>query len=253
MRSWRTFTYPATVSSAPDLTSRVVRHERAILACGIALLAALSWWVLASGAGIARAMDVRPPFAALVLMWWIMMAAMMLPSALPALLLYARVRDRRHGAGSMGATWMFAAGYLAVWLAFALAAASIQWFAAGPAMRIANERAAGALLLIAGVYQLSPLKGACLRECRSPAQFLSMHWRAGAAGALRLGLLHGGYCVACCWLLMALLFVVGVMNLLWVIALTIIIAAEKIVPRGPLIGQALGVALIAWGAVRLLA
>lgn len=242
--------------STPDFAERVLRHQRLVVACGIALVVGLSWWFLASGAGMGRVSDMpamHAPFAAVLIMWWIMMAAMMLPSALPAVLLYARVRDRRQGSATIASTWVFVFGYLAAWLAFSLPAATIQWIAAGPSMAFANERVAGAVLAAAGLYQLSPLKRACLHECRSPAQFLSRHWRPGAAGALRLGILHGGYCVACCWLLMALLLVVGVMNLLWVALLTIVIAAEKIVPRGLSIGHAAGVALIAWGLVKLVA
>ena len=244
------------MSSTPDLAGRLLRHQRAILACGIILLAGLSWWFLATGAGIARGADMpmmQVPFAALLIMWWIMMAAMMLPSALPAVLLYARIRDQRQGIATIASTWVFVLGYLAVWLAFSVPAASLQWLAAGPSMALADKRLASAILIGAGIYQLSPLKRACLRECRSPAQFLSRHWRAGTIGALRLGMLHGGYCVACCWLLMALLLVVGVMNLLWVALLTIVIAAEKISPRGALFGQAAGIVLIIWGVVRIAA
>jgi len=110
-----------------------------------------------------------------------------------------------------------------------------------------------AVMIAAGLYQLSPFKNACLGRCRSPAQFLSRHYRPGAAGALRLGLLHGAYCVGCCWLLMALLFVGGVMNLLWVAGLTLLVAAEKLLPRGTLIAHVAGVAMIGWGVGRLLA
>jgi predicted metal-binding membrane protein len=110
-----------------------------------------------------------------------------------------------------------------------------------------------AVLIAAGAYQLSPLKSACLSQCRSPAQFLSRHWRPGVAGAIRLGLLHGGDCVGCCWALMALLFVGGVMNIGWIVLLTMIVAVEKLAPGGAWIGRAAGVALIAWGGALLLA
>ena len=109
------------------------------------------------------------------------------------------------------------------------------------------------MLIAAGLYQLSPLKSACLRQCRSPAEFLTRHWRPGVGGAVRLGILHGAYCVGCCWMLMALLFVGGVMNFAWIAALTLIVGIEKLVPRGDLIGRAAGVALIAWGIVTLAA
>ena len=118
-------------------------------------------------------------------------------------------------------------------------------------MRLQSASLASAFLIAAGAYQLSPLKAACLRQCRSPAAFLSRHWRPGSGGAVRLGLLHGVYCLGCCWLLMALLFVGGVMNLLWVVTLTAIVAIEKLVPRGDWFGRAAGVAIIGWGAFRL--
>jgi predicted metal-binding membrane protein len=107
--------------------------------------------------------------------------------------------------------------------------------------------------MIAGVYQLSPFKSACVSQCRSPAEFLSRYWRPGWDGAVRLGLRHGAYCLGCCWILMALLFVGGVMNLLWVVGLTLIVTAEKLLPRGDWFGRAAGAALIAWGVVRIAA
>jgi predicted metal-binding membrane protein len=180
------------------------------------------------------------------------MVAMMLPSAAPAILLYARVRAQRHGSGPIVQPWIFLLGYLAIWLVFSIAAAAAQHFAAGGAMALGDSRVASTVLIAAGLYQLSPLKSACLRQCRSPVQFLTRHWRAGASGAVRLGVLHGAYCVGCCWLLMALLFVGGVMNFAWIAALTLIVGIEKLVPRGDWIGRAAGVALIAWGVTRLL-
>lgn len=239
----------------PDLTSRILRHERLAVAGGIALVVALCWWFLASGAGLQNheAMGpMPPPFGALVLMWWLMMMAMMLPSAAPAILLYARVRAARGDDPAVASSAVFLAGYVAVWLGFSLAAAGAQYLLIGPAMAIRHSGVAGAILIAAGLYQLSPLKSACLRECRSPAQFLSSHWRPGFAGGLRLGVMHGAYCVGCCWMLMALLFVGGVMNFAWIAALALIVGVEKLVPRGEWIGRAAGIALIAWGAIRLL-
>ena len=244
-------------SSAPtDLTARILKHERLLVAAGIAALVALSWWFLASGAGMAGHTDMTamapPPLSALVLMWWLMMVAMMLPSATPAILLYARVRQTRGGESAIAQSWVFLAGYVAVWLLFSIAAAVAQLLLAGPSMALDDPRIASALLVAAGAYQLSPLKGACLRQCRSPAQFLSRHWRRGPLGAIRLGMLHGAYCVGCCWMLMALLFVGGVMNFAWIAALTLVVGIEKLVPRGDLVAKAVGVALITWGLARLL-
>jgi predicted metal-binding membrane protein len=236
-------------SSAADLAGRLLRHERLIVAGGIALLVGLSWWFLARGAGMGA---MQPPFGALVLMWWLMMVAMMLPSATPAILLYARVREQRGAGGAVVQPWVFGIGYLAAWLLFSIAAASAQRIIAGPAMTLDSRILVSAVLIAAGLYQLSPLKSACLRQCRSPAEFLTRHWRAGLTRAVWLGVVHGAYCVGCCWMLMALLFVGGVMNFAWIAALTLIVGIEKLVPRGDLIGRAAGVALIAWGAVRLL-
>jgi len=243
------------VSSAPDQTSRLLRHERLVVATGIALLVALSWWYLADGAGMhpmAGMTGMPPPFAAVVLMWWLMMAAMMLPSATPAVLLYARVRASRSSDPAIAATWVFVAGYLAAWLVFSLLAATAQLLLTGPAMAFDNATAEGAVLIAAGAYQLTPLKSACLAECRAPAQFISRHWRPGTTGALQLGMRHGVYCVGCCWMLMTLLFVGGIMNLWWIAVLTILVGIEKLAPRGESIGRVASVALIGWGAVRLL-
>jgi predicted metal-binding membrane protein len=242
------------VSSAPDPTSRLLRHERLVVAGGIALLVSVSWWFLASGAGMAPMNGMpalSPPFAALVLMWWLMMAAMMLPSAAPAVLLYARVREMRSGDRQIARTWLFLAGYIAAWLLFSLAAAAAQRLLTGASMALDNRYAGTVMLIAAGLYQLSPFKSACLRQCRSPAQFISRHWKPGWNGALRLGMLHGADCVGCCWMLMALLFVGGVMSPRWIVGLTLLVAIEKLVPRGDRFGRGAGVALIAWGALRL--
>jgi predicted metal-binding membrane protein len=246
-------------SSAPDLTSRILRHERLIVAAGIVALVALGWWFLVSGAGMAEGMAMAgmtamaPPLAALVLMWWVMMAAMMLPSATPAILLYARVRHARSRDATIAGSWVFLAGYLAVWLLFALIAAVAQRLLTGASMALDNRIAEGVVLVLAGLYQLSPLKAACLRQCRSPAQFLSRYWQPGVRGAVQLGLLHGAYCLGCCWVLMLLLFVGGVMNLLWVVALTLIVAVEKLVPQGERLAQILGIGLVLWGLGRIAA
>ena len=242
-------------SSAPDLTSRILRHERLVVAGGVGLLALVSWLFVLGGAGMDDAGGMArmptPPLGAIILMWWVMMAAMMLPSATPAILLYGRVREMRNRDFDIAQSWVFLAGYLAVWLSFSLVAASAQWLLTGRSMALAGRWGAGAVLLLAGLYQLSPLKAACVSECRSPAQFISRHWRSGWRGAVRLGVLHGAYCVGCCWMLMALLFVGGVMNLLWIVAVTALVAIEKLAPRGPLFGKAAGVAMIAWGVARI--
>lgn len=199
-----------------------------------------------------------PNFAIIALMWAAMMVAMMSPSAAPTVLLYARTQ-RFAKPDAQPPTAAFVAGYLVCWLAFAVVAAGLQialdLAAALSDMTMALQgRRAGAVVMIAvGVYQLSPFKNACLGRCRSPAQFLSRHYRPGVGGALRLGLLHGAYCVGCCWMLMTLLFVGGVMNLLWIAGLTLLVAGEKLMPHGPTFARVTGIALIAWGIVRLVA
>jgi predicted metal-binding membrane protein len=227
-------------------------------------LVVLAWVYLLSGAGMDRmgAMpgmddDLSNDFLVVTAMWSAMMVAMMTPSAAPTILLYGRVH--RNSAGvSAPPTAAFLAGYLACWIAFALVAAALQFAfertaLASPATMALHGRPAAALLLVAaGLYQLSPLKDACLGRCRSPAEFLARNYRPGASGALRLGLLHGAYCVGCCWLLMALLFVGGVMNLIWIAALTLLVAAEKLLPGGYWLARIAGIAMVGWGAVLLL-
>jgi len=236
-------------SSAADLTSRLLRHERGLLAGSIALLAALSWTYLIGNAGME---PMRPPLTALISMWWVMMVAMMLPSATPAILLYARVRHSRGGDAAIAQPWVFLAGYLAVWLLFSIAAAIAQRALIGSSMGLQGNLAQAIVLIAAGAYQFSPMKSACVSQCRSPGQFISRHWRPGWTGALRLGLIHGAFCVGCCWMLMALLFVGGVMNLLWVVGLAVLVAGEKLLPNGRLVQQVSGIAIILWGVSRTL-
>ena len=238
-------------SSAADLTARLLRHERAVVACMVALLTALSWAFLLRDAQMTM---MEPPLTAIIIaMWWLMMLAMMLPSATPAIVLYARVRQTRAGDASIAQTWVFLVGYLAVWLLFSIVAASVQSLVTDSSMALRSRAAQGAVLVAVGLYQLSPLKSACVSQCRSPGQFISRHWRPGWEGAFRLGVIHGAYCVGCCWMLMGLLFVGGVMNLLWVVGLTILVAAEKLLPGGSLLAKVSGVAFILWGFARALA
>ncbi len=193
--------------------------------------------------------------SAILVMWAIMMAAMMLPSALPMLLQFVDL-SRRNGETGRGRA--FVGAYLLVWLVFSIAATALQWClqAVGWIDPMAASRSAlltAALLLQAGIYQFSPLKQACLARCRTPIGFLLGEWRPGARGALVMGLRHGLYCLGCCWALMALLFVGGVMNLAWVAALAIVVALEKLLPRGAQLAAVMGLVLIGAGVFRLLA
>jgi predicted metal-binding membrane protein len=252
----------------------VLRRDRLVVAAGLGLVAIAAWaWTLA-GVGMPMSADGddmamgtmattpapwSPSHAALIfLMWWVMMAAMMLPSAAPLVLLAAALHRRkgRHGRPALAAA-VLTAGYLAVWGGFSLAATLAQWglehagLLAPETMAGVTPALAGALLLAAGLYQLTPLKQACLRHCRSPVEFLTRHWRPGHAGAFRLGLAHGAYCVGCCWFLMALLFVGGVMNPLWIGAIALYVLAEKLAPRGRLLTRAGGLLLAGWGVATL--
>jgi predicted metal-binding membrane protein len=219
-----------------------------LIAGTVALLATLGWAYLLVGMST-NAM--QPPLGALIVMWWLMMLAMMLPSATPAVALYARVRQASSDT-AITQSWVFLSGYLAVWLLFSIGAALAQWLVADASMAIRSRAAQNAVLIVAGLYQLSPLKTACVSQCRSPGQFISRHWRPGWGGAVRLGVMHGAFCVGCCWMLMALLLVGGVMNMLWVVGLTVFIAAEKLLPAHMLLQKVSGVALILWGFWRLL-
>lgn len=184
-------------------------------------------------------------------MWAVMMTGMMLPSASRLLLLYGAMARRSEG-GSRRLIYALAAGYLVVWSAFSLGATALQRGLAellllSPMMETTSSRVGGTLLLIAGVYQLTPIKHACLRTCQSPLGFLMTRWRPGLSGAFRLGLEHGAHCVGCCWALMLLLFAGGVMNLTVIAALTVFVAFEKLAPLGLHAARISGVVLMAAG------
>lgn len=191
----------------------------------------------------------------MVSMWWVMMIAMMVPSAAPMILLYAAIarRQREKGSDALLPTGIFAWGYVAVWGFFSVTAAALQWGfeAAGilsPMMNSTSLLFGAAILVAAGLYQLTPPKQACLRHCRGPLQFLMGHWRPGRWGAFRMGAEHGAYCLGCCWALMALLFFGGVMNLYWIAGLAAIVLLEKTIPYGDTFGKVIGGLLVLWGA-----
>lgn len=235
---------------------------------GIGGLTALAWFDLwrragamthDTGAGMSMAMAMPrpipwnfPDLLAAGAMWSVMMVAMMLPSATPMLLFFSGVQRSRaaaHGLGGPAA--LFVAGFLAIWLVWSWLAAGLQWamqasFVLSPQLAVTRLPLAAAFLAVAGVYQFTPLKHACLSRCQSPLGFLFTQWRDGAWGAAQMGVRFGGYCIGCCWPLMALLFVVGVMNLLWVALLAIFVLLEKTVLRGPWPSRATGALLIAW-------
>lgn len=190
----------------------------------------------------------------LFLMWAGMMVAMMLPSATPMILTFAAVsRNRRRQERPYVPVTIFVSGYVAIWVAFSVLAALAQWILhrealLSPTMASNSAWLGGILLLAAGVFQFTPLKHACLTQCRAPFDFIMTRWREGARGAFRMGVEHGLFCAGCCWALMGLLFVAGVMNIVWIAAITLLVGLEKLFPRGIWLSTATGVILTAWGA-----
>jgi predicted metal-binding membrane protein len=243
-----------------------LRRERLAVGTGLAGAVGLSWlYLVPASSDMYGAMDGLSAwmmqggrwdavhFALIFGMWVVMMIGMMLPSAAPAILLYATVMRNSTGAEApLARTYAFAGGYLLAWVAFSAAATLVQWVLAelallSPMMESANPRLGAALLIVAGLYQWTPLKRACVSNCRSPAAFLTQYARPGVSGALRLGAHHGLYCVGCCWALMLLLFFGGVMNLLWIAAITIFVLLEKLAPFGVQGGRLSGALLVAAG------
>jgi predicted metal-binding membrane protein len=239
-----------------------IRRDRAVVLAGIGGLAALAWVYVArmaavpgpeAMAGMLGMTGLQPGFAWLAGMWMVMMVAMMVPSATPTILLFAAIsRRRRQQGGPAVPVAVFTLGYLLVWALYATVAAAVQWelhrrALLSPAMASASPLLGGGLLVAAGLYQWMPVKGACLSHCRSPLGFFSAEWREGSLGALVMGMRHGSYCVGCCWLLMGLLFVAGVMNVLWVTVIAGFVLVEKLVPWGDRLGRVAGVVLVGWG------
>jgi predicted metal-binding membrane protein len=246
---------------------RLLSRDGLIVGACLAAAAGLAWlWLVRTAMpGEAMAMPMpAPPWSAAYLlsafvMWLLMMVAMMLPSASPMILFYNRFARRSGMANAGAAVALFASAYVAVWAFFSLLAALLQaaLVSAGAAsameLALGDRRIAGALLLLVGLYQLSPLKRSCLGTCRSPLDFVMRLWRPGAAGAIRLGVTHGLYCLGCCWALMLLLFVGGVMNLAWIAALALLVAAEKLAPARLRLSLFLGALLAVAGVAMILA
>ena len=252
------------------MLSGLLRHDRAVVLGGLLVVAASAWTYLLLGAGIemqmmdmggGQIMAMSPEWtlgygALIFVMWVAMMVAMMLPSAAPAILLAAALDRRRSTASAPQQGMLFASGYLLVWSAFSLLATLLQWgldeagLLSGT-MAAGNRILAGAVLVAAGAYEWTPLKNTCLAHCRSPIAFLLQHWRQGRLGAVVTGMRHGLFCLGCCWILMALLFVGGLMNLLWVAAIALLVLIEKTAPWGGRMARITGVVLAIWGAAAL--
>jgi predicted metal-binding membrane protein len=261
----------------PGALERVLAHDRRLIAVALAALVILAWAYLLAlaremgdmsmsdmasmpampdmpgmtgGGSLSSGESAARSFALAALMWWTMMIGMMLPSAAPMILLFGNVQRRQLATERPQLrVALFTAGYLCLWGAFGVLAAGAQILLTrvsllAPVDLTATRWLGAVLVALAGLYQLTPLKNVCLRRCRSPAEFLSGHWRPGTAGAFRMGIRHGVYCVGCCWLLMSLLFVVGIMNLAWVAAITAFVIVEKLLPYGETTAKISGLALL---------
>tara|TARA_R110002051_G_scaffold129972_2_gene203726 strand:+ start:6893 stop:7702 length:810 start_codon:yes stop_codon:yes gene_type:complete len=258
----------------------VARKDRLFVTLGLLTVTAIFWAYLLAGAGMnmnatmpmndIKTMpmnDIKMPMPVaswtlgyvvlMVVMWWVMMAAMMLPSAAPMILLFAAVnRSSAHHSGPVVPTSVFVAGYLVIWGGFSLTATFAQWGLTSAGLLDAKMRGnavwvSGFLLIAAGLYQVTPMKNACLRHCQSPVQFVMRNWRSGPIGAMQMGLTHGAFCLGCCGAMMLLLFVGGVMNLMWIGGLAIFVLIEKLAGRWPHFSKLSGVALIVWGGILL--
>lgn len=189
----------------------------------------------------------------LFVMWWTMMLAMMLPSASPAILTYAALHQKLAVKGAEAAPpLLFASGYMLIWAAFSAAAVVLQivtetWVPLTGMMAVTSTTVGGALLIAAGLYQLSPLKYACLKKCQMPLMYFARNWRKGRRGAVSMGLSHGFYCLGCCWVLMGVLFYGGVMELSWIVGIAAYVAVEKLIPAASKLSWLSGAALICWG------
>ena len=249
----------------PTLVEIALQHDRRVMLFVLVAIPLASWtWIVVMardmygtmGGASAWMMTTTwdwPHILLLWVMWAVMMTAMMLPTAAPLILLYAAAARRNAETGSPARrVYALAAGYMTVWCLFSMLATALQRILASvlvltPMMEPATPVAGAIIVIVAGVYQLSPLKRACLRACRSPLGFIVQRWRGGTAGAFRLGISHGAYCLGCCWALMLILFAGGVMNLAVIMTITVWVLIEKIAPFGEQTSTASGVALLAIG------
>jgi predicted metal-binding membrane protein len=251
----------------------VLRRDRFVVVAALVVVIVVAWVWIAIGAGTGMStvamtqmaglpdMDLMmaravwtPAYTGLIFaMWWVMMVAMMLPGAAPMLLVFARVnRAQKDRDRPYVPTGIFATGYLAAWGGFSALAAALQWGLEqldllSPMMTTTSYWLGGAILLAAGAWQLTPMKGVCLRHCRSPLSFFAQKWQPGWLGAFWMGLEHGTYCLGCCWFLMGLLFFGGIMNLFWIAGLAGFVLLEKTIPMGHWIGRIAGIGFAAWG------
>ena len=245
------------------------QRQRLILLAGFIGLCLLAWASMAKEASSMNSIGHLPAccipqlkpwhmedFLVVSLMWAVMMVAMMTPSAIPMLLTFAFV-NRKRSKEAFVPTWIFFCGYLLVWTIFSFLVALVQWYLhqkalISPTMISSSGLLSGILVMVAGVFQFTPLKNTCLAHCQSPLSFLMGHWHEGKRGALLMGLKHGLYCSGCCWVLMLLLFVFGVMNIAWIALLTLVVLLEKIIPKKFRFSFMLGCVFVTWGTLLML-
>ena len=246
-----------------ELTSYILRRERWLILGSMAVVITLAWTYTVHMAGhmplseATVSMPIVQPWTwtgglTAFLMWSVMMVGMMLPTAAPWALTLAGLTRKEEQNGLLTATGGFLIGYLTVWTGFSLAASLLQWMLhdyglLSPWIGRVSAQTGAVMLILAGIYQWLPIKYACLKHCRSPLIFFLTSWRDGRFGAARMGMQHGLFCVGCCWTLMALSFVVGVMNLLWMAGITIFVFVDHVLPMGKWLSKAAGVALVIWG------
>ena len=241
------------------------KNERGIILAALMVLSTLAWWYTIS---LAKTMnccmfatkDAWPfwsgqQFWMMFVMWVVMMVAMMVPTIAPIVLVFATVNRKRYEQAKLYVpTGFFLLGYLIVWVSFSLLMTFLQeWLQVraliSAHMALNNQTIQGSILVLAGIFQWTPFKNKCLIHCRSPFDFIMTGWREGAGGAIMMGLRHGTFCLGCCWLLMLLLFVGGVMNIAWIVLLTVFVLGEKIFPYGHVISRIAGIAFIMYGII----
>jgi predicted metal-binding membrane protein len=253
----------------PPSIAALSRRDRVLISTCLLVITALAWAYLGH---LARQMSSSMEYDSMMakmgmgvnvrwtaaevfftfVMWAVMMVGMMTGTAAPMLLLFAGAQARVRQRGVSLAVLAFGLAYVTVWVGFSACAALAQWALhetamLSPSMAASSPQLAGAILMAAGAYQLTPFKGMCLTRCRSPLGFFMTSWRPGTLGAFQMGLRHGAYCLGCCWALMCVLFVVGVMNLMWVAALTVFVLIEKIGPAGTVVARVAGAVMVVFG------
>jgi predicted metal-binding membrane protein len=249
--------------------SAVLRHDRMVVMACLLVVTLLAWGYILFGSGMDMGrmptaggpMTIMAPpawtqvYATLIfLMWAIMMVAMMLPSAAPAILLAAALTGRGGESHRFGPTGLFTLGYLMIWFGFSLVATMLQWGLQKIGLLSADMISlsvilSGVTLIAAGIYQLTPWKRTCLARCRSPFDLMTKYWHRGRMGPMLAGIWNGFFCLGCCWMIMVLLFVGGVMNILWIAAIAALVAVEKLLPGGPRASQVTGILLVVAGGI----